>query len=130
MKWKGVMPAITTCFDENLKVDHDFMARHCLWLLENGCTGIVLLGSLGEGATLSFEEKLQIVRTCVKTVRGRAPIVASISNTVPRFVQLIKLAQTEVGMGNSQVRPPRLQLAGVAAPPANGEQPGFKHEIV
>src|SRR5216683_2570112 len=79
MKWKGVMPAITTCFDENLKVDHDFMARHCLWLLENGCTGIVLLGSLGEGATLSFEEKLQIVRTCVKTVRGRAPIVASIS---------------------------------------------------
>src|SRR5713101_8433310 len=79
MKWKGVMPAITTCFDENLKVDHDFMARHCLWLLENGCTGIVLLGSLGEGATLSFEEKLQIVRTCVKSVRGRAPIVASIS---------------------------------------------------
>jgi len=33
-------------------------------------------------------------------------------DTVPRFVQLIKLAQTEVGMGNSQVRPPRLQLAG------------------
>jgi dihydrodipicolinate synthase/N-acetylneuraminate lyase len=79
MNWKGVMPAITTCFDENLKVDHDFMAKHYLWLIENGCSGIVLLGSLGEGATLSVDEKLQIVQNCVKSVRGRAPVVASIS---------------------------------------------------
>jgi len=79
MKWKGVMPAITTCFDQNMNVDHDFMAEHFLWLLEQGCSGIVLLGSLGEGATLLFEEKLQIVQNCVKTARGRAPIVASIS---------------------------------------------------
>ncbi len=79
MNWKGVMPAITTCFDENLKVDHDFMAKHYIWLLENGCSGIVLLGSLGEGATLSFEEKLQIVRNCVNNVSGRAPVVASVS---------------------------------------------------
>jgi dihydrodipicolinate synthase/N-acetylneuraminate lyase len=79
MKWKGVMPAITTCFDEELKVNHDFMAKHCLWLIENGCSGIVLLGSLGEGATLSFDEKLQIVRNCLRNVRRRAPVVASIS---------------------------------------------------
>jgi dihydrodipicolinate synthase/N-acetylneuraminate lyase len=79
MNWKGVMPAITTCFDDNLRVDHDFMAKHCFWLLENGCTGIVLLGSLGEAATLSSEEKLQIVRSCVKNLRGRAPVVASVS---------------------------------------------------
>jgi dihydrodipicolinate synthase/N-acetylneuraminate lyase len=79
MNWRGVMPALTTCFDENLKVDHAFMSKHCLWLLENGCSGIVLLGSLGEGATLSFEEKSQIVQNCVRTVRGRSPVVASVS---------------------------------------------------
>jgi 4-hydroxy-tetrahydrodipicolinate synthase len=33
-------------------------------------------------------------------------------DTVPEFVQLIKLVQTEVGMGNPRVRPPRLELAG------------------
>jgi 4-hydroxy-tetrahydrodipicolinate synthase len=33
-------------------------------------------------------------------------------DTVPKFVQLIKLAQSEVGVGNSRVRPPRLQLVG------------------
>jgi 4-hydroxy-tetrahydrodipicolinate synthase len=33
-------------------------------------------------------------------------------DTVPNFVQLIKLVQEEVGMGNARVRPPRLELAG------------------
>ena len=33
-------------------------------------------------------------------------------DTVPKFVQLIKLVQSEVGMGNPRVRPPRLELAG------------------
>jgi 4-hydroxy-tetrahydrodipicolinate synthase len=33
-------------------------------------------------------------------------------DTVPKFVQLIKLAQQEVGAGNARVRPPRLELTG------------------
>jgi 4-hydroxy-tetrahydrodipicolinate synthase len=33
-------------------------------------------------------------------------------DTVPNFVQLIKLVQAEVGIGNSRVRPPRLELIG------------------
>ena len=33
-------------------------------------------------------------------------------DTVPKFVQLIKLVQQEVGMGSARVRPPRLELVG------------------
>jgi 4-hydroxy-tetrahydrodipicolinate synthase len=33
-------------------------------------------------------------------------------DTVPKFVQLIKLVQEKVGMGNARVRPPRLELTG------------------
>jgi 4-hydroxy-tetrahydrodipicolinate synthase len=33
-------------------------------------------------------------------------------DTVPKFVQLIKLVQQEAGMGSARVRPPRLELAG------------------
>ena len=79
MKWNGVMPAITTCFDQSEKVDHSFMANHCRWLVDNGCTGVVALGSLGEGATLSFDEKVAILRNCVSALNGRAPVVAAIS---------------------------------------------------
>ncbi|MGZ5165669.1 MAG: dihydrodipicolinate synthase family protein, partial [Burkholderiales bacterium] len=106
MKWKGVMPAITTCFDQNLKVDHDFMARHYFWLLENGCSGIVLLGSLGEGATLSFEEKLEIVRRCVKSVRGRAPVVASVSALSTADAVSQSRAFADAGCDGLMVLPP------------------------
>jgi 4-hydroxy-tetrahydrodipicolinate synthase len=33
-------------------------------------------------------------------------------DTVPKFVQLIKLVQAEVGMGGTRVRSPRLELVG------------------
>ena len=52
MNWYGVMPAVTTPFDADLNVDHAFLEGHTRWLLDNGCTGLVMLGSLGEGATL------------------------------------------------------------------------------
>jgi len=79
IEWKGVMPAITTCFDEALKIDYKFVAGHCRWLIDHGCTGIVTPGSLGEGATLSLDEKLALWETCVGAVGDRAPVVAAIS---------------------------------------------------
>jgi dihydrodipicolinate synthase/N-acetylneuraminate lyase len=106
MNWKGVMPALTTCFDENLKVDHAFMSKHCLWLLENGCSGIVLLGSLGEGATLSIEEKLQIVQNCVRTVRGRSPVVASVSALSTADAVSQAKAFADVGCDAIMILPP------------------------
>ncbi len=106
MLWKGVMPAITTSFDEHLHVDHDFMARHCLWLIENGCTGIVACGSLGEGATLSFEEKLAILRTCVRALGERAPVVAGISAlSTAEAVELARQAAA-IGCRGLMVLPP------------------------
>ncbi len=106
MNWNGVMPAITTCFDANLQVDHSFMAKHCRWLLDNGCTGIVTLGSLGEGATLSFDERVQILRTCVIAVHDRAPVVASISAlTTNEAVALAKEA-ADAGCDALMVLPP------------------------
>jgi 4-hydroxy-tetrahydrodipicolinate synthase len=106
MNWKGVMPAITTCFTADLQVDHGFMGRHCGWLLDNGCSGIVALGSLGEGATLSFEEKLQILRTCVGAVHRRGPVVAAISAlTTSEAVGLAKAA-ADLGCDGLMVLPP------------------------
>ena len=106
MNWNGVMPAITTCFDQSLQVDHAFMADHCRWLLENGCTGIVCLGSLGEGATLSFDEKAKILHTCVKAVKGRAPVVASISALSTHGAVSLAKAAADAGCDALMVLPP------------------------
>ena len=106
MNWNGVMPAITTCFDADLQVDHVFMAKHCRWLLDAGCTGIVPLGSLGEGATLSFDEKVQILRTCVTAVKGRAPVVASISALATSEAVALAKAAADAGCDALMVLPP------------------------
>ena len=110
MEWKGVMPAITTCFDGNLKVDFSFVAEHCSWLVENGCTGIVPLGSLGEGATLTFDEKLAIVKTCVQAVGKRVPVVAAVSSLSTREAVDLAKALTDLGCQGLMVLPPYVYL--------------------
>ncbi len=106
MKWKGVIPAITTCFQSGSQIDHGFMANHCEWLVENGCTGVVALGSLGEGATLNFDEKVAILTNCAKTLKGRASVVAAISSlTTAESVSLAKAAQI-AGCDALMVLPP------------------------
>jgi 4-hydroxy-tetrahydrodipicolinate synthase len=106
MNWKGVMPAITSPFNQDLAVDHGFLAEHCRWLLDNGCSGIVALGSLGEGATLSFDEKLEILRTCVKAAHRRAPVVAGISALSTSEATSLAKAATDLGCDALMVLPP------------------------
>ncbi|HEX6126902.1 MAG TPA: dihydrodipicolinate synthase family protein [Pyrinomonadaceae bacterium] len=106
MDWSGVMPAITTCFDESLKIDHEFTSRHVKWLVENGCTGIVTNGSLGEGGTLSLEEKIALWKTCVSAVGHKVPIVAAIASmTTDDAVHLARVAR-DAGCSGLMVLPP------------------------
>lgn len=104
--WTDVFPAITTPFRDDMTVDHDFITRHVTWLIDNGCTGIVALGSLGEGATLGFEEKVAILSTCVAAVGDRVPVVGAISGLTTS--ECIALAQraAEVGCEGLMVLPP------------------------
>ena len=80
LPWKGVIPAITTPFDTELRVDHAFLAEHARWLVDAGCTGLVPLGSLGEGATLDRAEKRAVVESLVRAVGSRVPIIPGISS--------------------------------------------------
>lgn len=106
MNWNGVIPAITTPFLEDLSVDHAFLAKHCAWLLDNGCSGVVALGSLGEGATLTMAEKEQILRTAVAACNGRGPVVAGVSAlSTAEAVEIAKMAEA-AGCQGLMVLPP------------------------
>jgi 4-hydroxy-tetrahydrodipicolinate synthase len=106
MKWQGVMPAMTTALDENYQVDAAFMKRHAQWLLDNGCTGMIALGSLGQGATLTFAEKEAILGNMVAVTANRAPVVAAISAlSTDEAVSLAKSAE-QAGCAGLMVLPP------------------------
>jgi 4-hydroxy-tetrahydrodipicolinate synthase len=106
MKWAGVMPAITTPFDEELKIDYPFVLRHVRWLIENGCTGIVTPGSLGESATLSWGEKVTLCNMVFDAAYERVPVVAAIAAL--STAEAVNLAQRAEGVGCSglMVLPP------------------------
>ena len=104
------MPAMTTALDEHYKVDAAFMRRHANWLLDNGCTGIISLGSLGQGATLTFAEKEAILRNMADTVGKRVPVVAAISAlSTDEAVALAKSAE-QAGCAGLMVLPPYVYM--------------------
>ncbi|MCH9687053.1 MAG: dihydrodipicolinate synthase family protein [Deltaproteobacteria bacterium] len=104
--WKGIMPAITTPFEEGGNVDHAFLLRHARWMAEVGCAAIVPLGSLGEGATLELEEKHAILRTLVDGLADVAPVVPGIAAlSTQQAVALARFAES-VGCGGLMVLPP------------------------
>ena len=106
MKWQGVFPAVTTPFREDLSLDLEFLPRHLEKMLQAGCTGFVPLGSLGESATLSFEEKGRILETCRRVLAGRAPLVAGIAAlSTAEAVDTARLAR-EKGCDGLMVLPP------------------------
>jgi len=106
MNWKGVIPAITTNLKADLTVDHEALAAHCRWMIDSGCTGIVAGGSLGEAATLSFDEKVAIVRTCVTAVGDRAPVALGIAALSTAEAVALARAAEQAGARGLMVLPP------------------------
>lgn len=105
MKWAGVISAITTAFKPDYAVDHAFLAKHARWQLDNGVDGIVALGSLGEAATLAFDEKVAILKTLAGAMQGK-PLVAGIASlSTAEAVALAKAAEQE-GCAALMVLPP------------------------
>jgi 4-hydroxy-tetrahydrodipicolinate synthase len=104
--WRGVFPAITTPFRNDQTVDHDLLRQHTAWLIDRGCDGIVALGSLGEGATLSFAEKVAVLESCRAALGTRAPLVAGIGAlSTAESVALAREAH-RVGCEGLMVLPP------------------------
>jgi 4-hydroxy-tetrahydrodipicolinate synthase len=106
MKWQGVIPAIMTPFRDDLSVDADLLRHEVDALVKAGCSGIVALGSLGEGGSLSFDEKKAVLRLCREALDGRGPLVAGVAAmTTADAVRLAELG-AETGCEGLMVLPP------------------------
>ena len=77
--WAGVFPAATTQFDAALEVDLAATRRVQQALLDDGVHGLVLMGTVGEGNSLAAPEKRAVLAGAVEAARGRAPVIAGVS---------------------------------------------------
>ncbi len=106
VQWRGVMPAITTPFDAEDRIDHDAVGQHVRWLVENGCTGIVPCGSLGEGATLSADEKIALVETCVAAVGDQVPVILGAASASTAAARALCRRAVDAGARGLMLLPP------------------------
>jgi len=77
-KFVGTGVALITPFKEDLSVDFDALVKLVNFNIENGINYLVINGTTAESATISKEEKLQIIALIIKTNAARVPLVLGI----------------------------------------------------
>jgi 4-hydroxy-tetrahydrodipicolinate synthase len=75
---KGVGVALVTPFNEDLSVDFDSLTKLVDYNIENGTNYLVVLGTTAEAATLSADEKKQVIEHIIKVNNKRVPLVLGI----------------------------------------------------
>ena len=106
LSWRGVFPALTTKFTASDMIDWDATERHLEFQLDAGVHGIIVLGSLGENATLSMEEKVETVRFFAQADRRGRPLVACIAESSTRDAKQFVAAAQDAGVDGFMLLPP------------------------
>ncbi|MCB9251570.1 MAG: 4-hydroxy-tetrahydrodipicolinate synthase [Flavobacteriales bacterium] len=76
--FKGLGVAMITPFTNGLAVDYDALANLTEHLISGGVNYLVVLGTTGESATLSADEKKHVFMKIKEVSAGRVPLVAGI----------------------------------------------------
>jgi 4-hydroxy-tetrahydrodipicolinate synthase/2-dehydro-3-deoxy-phosphogluconate/2-dehydro-3-deoxy-6-phosphogalactonate aldolase len=74
----GVVPPTATVFDEGEAVDYEATAAHARFVVDGGAHGVFPLGTNGEFAMLTAEERDAVVECVVDAVGGEVPVIAGV----------------------------------------------------
>ncbi|MBW8318113.1 MAG: dihydrodipicolinate synthase family protein, partial [Rhizobium sp.] len=77
--WRGVIPAVTTQFNEDLSIDFENTRRVQDALVNDGVHGLIVMGTCGENNSLDPDEKREILKGAVEVVAGRVPVITGVS---------------------------------------------------
>ena len=106
MNWEGVMPAITTKFTNDDKLDLDLFNKNINAQLDAGVSAIVLGGSLGEASTLTADEKNILTKNTISVTEGKIPIVVNIAEQSTKAAIKSAISAEENGASGLMVLPP------------------------
>ena len=83
--WHGVMPALMTEMHRDGRLNLEGTAEHVESSLVAGCSGVVMLGTLGENCSLTAAEKERVARTGVEAANARVPVICGIAEYTSTF---------------------------------------------
>lgn len=79
MRIEGCLSAIPTQFNDT-GIDEQALAAHAIWMIDRGCSGIVVCGTTGESATMSNDEKIRAMNVVSEAVGSRAMVIGGAGN--------------------------------------------------
>jgi 4-hydroxy-tetrahydrodipicolinate synthase len=102
----GVFAAVLTPFDETGGPDAAALALHCRWLLANGCDGLSVFGTTGEGNSLSVEERIGLLERLISDgIPAQVLLPGTGCCAVPDTVRLTERA-VQLGVAGVLMLPP------------------------
>ena len=105
MIFKGSIVALVTPFKKG-KVDVDAFQKLVEWHIASGTHGLVPCGTTGETPTLHDEEHKRLIDACIKTARGRVPVIAGAgSSSTEKAIDLARYAEKSGADGILVVTP-------------------------
>lgn len=108
VKWEGIMPAVTTKFNDDDTLDFAMFETNLKAQLDAGVHGIVLGGTLGEASTLTEAEKRSLTKTTVDLVKGKVPVMITLAEQSTRAaVKAANMAEEDGASGLMMLPPMR-----------------------
>src|SRR5947209_4451137 len=95
--WRGIIPPMVTPLRDRDALDVAGLERLVEHLLAGGVHGIFILGSTGEGPSLSHRLRQELIQRTCRLVAGRAPVMVGITD--PAFVESVNLARAAAEAG-------------------------------
>lgn len=106
VNWSGPMPAVTTPFDDQGRIDKRSFSDNIQRLLDAGATGVVAGGCTGEFWALTHEERKQLFDFAVAASGGRGTVIVGTGAvTVAETVTLTNHAE-KAGADGALILPP------------------------
>src|SRR5205814_2464557 len=95
--WAGVYPTVLTPWNCDCTVDEASLEAQLRYEMAGGVTGVLVLGSIGEGEYATPDVRAQMLRTTARVVNGCVPIVVGIHTCDPEVAQAQMLQAREHG---------------------------------
>ncbi|NIX78397.1 dihydrodipicolinate synthase family protein [Microvirga terricola] len=103
--WEGVFPAVTTQFKPNFDLDIEATRRVMGGLIDDGVSGLIVCGTVGENCSLSRSEKIAVMEAAKDASGGRVPVIAGVAEFTTAFASEVAQEAERIGLDGVMVMP-------------------------
>src|SRR4051812_39527279 len=103
---RGTFAIAPTPFHDDGRIDEASLDQMSDFYVESGCTGLTILGMMGEAQKLSAAEAAAVAERIVRRIGSVFPVVVGVSS--PGFAAMRSLAQhtMDAGAAGVMIAPP------------------------